>query len=83
MEGSNSSEVQRERKLSSTEVTQDVETGNVGIQSSRSTIRKVFVLVSLFLVCFVVFVAFSVPTPFFPNEVSHLVLCYQSRGSCY
>ena len=70
MEVAVNSEVQRERKLSSAEGTKDPESESVVARHFPWTVRKILILVSLFLVYFLVFAVFSEPTPFFPNEVS-------------
>jgi len=69
MEVAVNSEVQR-GKLSSAEGTKDPEAESVVARHFPWTVRKILILVSLFLVYFLVFAVFLEPTPFFPNEVS-------------
>jgi len=45
-----------------------------GVQRSPWTVRKIFMLASLFLVYFVVFAAYSIYAPFFPSVVSVIAL---------
>ena len=58
--------VQRDRALSTG-------VNVVGTQQSPWTVRKILILVPLFLVYFVVFAAYSVYAPFFPSEVSIII----------
>ena len=62
--------VQRERTLS----TGVNVSGTQHSPDSPWTVRKILILVSLFLVYFVVFAAYSVYAPFFPSEVSITII---------
>jgi len=76
----NSTAIQREREIS-TGMPDAPNKVSDGVQRSPWTVRKIFILTSLFLVYFVVFAAYSVYAPFFPSEVSVIAqIACQSQG---
>lgn len=68
----NSTAIEREREISTgmPDVPNKVSESSGVQRSTPWTVRKIFILASLFLVYFVVFAAYSVYAPFFPSEVS-------------
>jgi len=68
----NSTAIEREREISTgmPDVPSKVSESSGVQRSTPWTVRKLFILASLFLVYFVVFAAYSVYAPFFPSEVS-------------
>jgi len=66
----NSTAIEREREISTgmPDVPNKVSESSGVQRSTPWTVRKLFILASLFLVYFVVFAAYSVYAPFFPSE---------------